>query len=44
MAFLSLFFSVASSRPALAACRFSCLAVNCGFALDLVMNGVKEEG
>jgi len=28
--FLSLFFSAVSSLPALAACRFSCLAVNCG--------------
>jgi hypothetical protein len=30
--FFNLFFSAISSLPALAACRFSCLAVNCSCA------------
>ncbi len=34
--FLSLFFSATSSLPALAACRFSCFAVNYGVPVSKV--------
>jgi len=36
--FLSLFFSATSSLPALAACRFSCFAVNYGISVSKVVN------
>lgn len=46
--FLSLFFSAVSSLPALAACRFSCLAVNLRLKSDFsrpdIVDRVKGSG